>query len=200
MEKKKQIWDYFEDNIEFPKDVAYNPIPWNVAWTYISSTFLNGFINYVEPLACYVVNRYTKETEDISDRDISICDRGSSKWHKWNGTKIELINSIISGNKEMYHTKLNCFGDDIIILAKIEDEFNNEKGKNKFMFFWFDMDVSDCSIGRIKTEDNEEIVIEALENWLTENFKNNKSHESEHEDENGFHKLPLTFLKGWISF
>lgn len=202
MEKKKEIWDYFEDVIEYPKDIAYNPIPWNIAWTYISSTFLNGFINYIEPIACYVVNRYTQENEDISDREVNVCDAGKfGNWDKFTGTKKELIDAIISGNKEVYHTKLNCFADDIIILAKIEDEFNNEKSQNKFMFFWFDMDVSDCSIGRIKTEDYEGFVIEALENWLQKEFKENRNHETEHNESSpGFYKLPLSFLKGWVSF
>lgn len=197
MENKK-IWDYFDDVVEYPKDVAYNPVPYNVGWTYISATFLNGFINYVNPIACYVVNRYTKENADISERNISVRNDGS--WEKFNGTKKELIDLIVSGEKEMYHTDLSCFDDDVIILAEIEDERNNEKGLNKFMFFWFDMDVSNCSIGRIKTEDYKEFVIEALENWLIEEFRNNKNHEEIHEDENGFHKLPLSFIKGWVKF
>ena len=68
------------------------------------------------------------------------------------------------------------------------------------MFFWFDMDVSDCSIGRIKTEDYKGFVVKSLENWLIEEFRNNKNHEEVHEDENGFHKLPLSFIKGWVKF
>lgn len=197
MENKKEFWDYFDDTVEYPKDIVYNPIPWNVAWTYISSTFLNGFVNYVNPIACYVVNRYVKETEDITENNVSIKKIGDNNWHKFTGTKKELIDAIVSGEVEFYHTDLSCFGDDIIILAEIEDERNNEKGKNKFMFFWFDMDVSDCSIGRIKTDDYKEFVVESLENWLTKEFKN---HEELHEDENGFHKLPLSFMKGWVKF
>lgn len=198
---KSEIWDYFEDVIEYPQDVAYKPIPWNVAWNYISSTFLNGFINYVNPIACYVLNRYKQENEDISCRNISVCDRGGfGNWYKFKGTKKQLIDDIISGEKELYHTDLSCFGDDIIVLAEIEDERNNEKGQNKFMFFWFDMDVSDCSIGRIKTDDDEGFVVNSLENWLIKEFKNNSNHESDHSDGNGFYKLPNSFLKGWVKF
>lgn len=194
MDKKENIWDYFDDTVEYPKDIAYNPIPWNVVWTYISSTFLNGFVNYVNPIACYVVNRYTKEDDKLDFNNLL------ESGERFNGTKKELIDNIISGNYKPYHTDLSCFEDDIIILAEIKDDRNNEKGVNKFMFFWFDMDVSDCSIGRIKTEDYKEFVVESLENWLTKEFKENKNHEENHEDENGFHKLPLSFLKGWLKF
>lgn len=200
--KKKKIWDYFNDNIEYPKNIADNPIPYGEVWTYVSSTFLNGFINYAKPVACYVVNRYTLENEDISDRNVSICDKGEfGKWHEFSGTKKEFIELIVSGKKEMYHTSISCFSDDIIILARIEEDYKNEKGMNKFIFFWFDMDVSDCSIGRFKTQHCERQVIESVENWLEEEFNKNRNHESDHvEAEAGFYRLPVEFLKGWIKF
>ncbi len=154
---KKTIMDYFNDEIEYPNDVALNPLPMNTLWSYISSTFLNGFVNYVEILKVYVLDRYEDDKTD----------------------------AVLNLTKQC-HTDLRQFGDDIILLGKIE---NNEDSLNKFMFFWFDMDVSDCCIGRFETTDNNEIVFEALLNWL--------------EYDNGilgFHELPKSFIKGWVSF
>lgn len=197
MKTNKKIWDYFDDTIEYPKNVIDNPIPYGEAWTYISSTFLNGMINYANPISCYVVNRYRKEDDMVQ---ASVCDRGKfGNWYNFKGTKKELINAIISGDKEVYHTKLSCFEDDIIIVAKIEDDYSDDN--NKYIFFWFDMDVSDCSIGKFKTTDSEQMIICSVENWLTEEFTKNKEHEERHEaDSPGYYKLPLSFLKGWISF
>jgi hypothetical protein len=198
--KNKKIWDYFDEHIDYPNNIVDNPIPYGTLWSYISSTFLNGFINYVNPVGCYVVNRYTEETADVTDRNVSVCDKGKfGNWHKFEGTKLELINTIVSGEKEVYHTKLNCFGDDIIIIAKIENELDEE---NKYIFFWFDCDVSDCSIGKFITDDSQELILNSVENWLKETYVDNKTgHETLHDEESsGYHKLPLSFIKGWVSF
>jgi len=72
MEKKKTIWDYFEDQIEYPRDVVSNPLPYGEVWTYISSTFLNGFINYVKPIKIFLIDRYTPDNEDITDRNVQV--------------------------------------------------------------------------------------------------------------------------------
>ena len=45
---------------------------------------------------------------------------------------------------------LHLFGDDIQILGKIT---------GGYMFFYYDLDVSDCSIGRFRTNDNQEQVV-----------------------------------------
>lgn len=165
MKKNKTIWDYFEDNIEYPSEVVHNPLPYGTVWSYISSTFLNGFVNYVKPISCFVLDRYTADDEEIGDRNLTVCNKGEfGKWHKWNGTKRELITAICSGDKEMCHTDMSCFGDDITILAEVETDI--EDGKGRYMFFWFDNDVSDCSIGKFKTDDSKEQVVQSMKNWL----------------------------------
>jgi hypothetical protein len=171
MSNKKTIMDYFNDEVEYPNDVALNPLPMNTFWSYISSTFLDGFINYVEPLKIYVLDRYADDKTD----------------------------AVLNLSKQC-HTKLSQFGDDIILLGKIE---NNEDSLNKFMLFWFDMDVSDCCIGRFETTDNNETVFEALVNWLEEKKAENKGkvfHESYDNGVLGFHELPKSFIEGWVSF
>jgi hypothetical protein len=201
MEKKKTIWDYFEDNYEYPKEIAHNPIPYGVVWTYVSSTFLNGFINYVKPIKCYLADRYTSDDENISDRNIDYQNNGERDWFKFNGTKKELKEKIVSGKFEMYHTKLDCFGDDILILSEIETEENETI--NRYMFFWYDMDCSDCSIGKFETTDTKEQVIESMVNFLEKCKYENKDSVIKDGLDNGiinYTELPLSFLRGWVSF
>lgn len=194
--KKIEIWDYFNEKIDYPSDVALNPIPYGTVWSYISSTFLNGFVNYVKPIACFVLDRYAEDGELIGDRNFTVCNAGEfGKWHKWEGTKKQLIDAIKNGSKAMAHTKLDCFGDDIILLTEIEPD--------KYMFFWFDMDVSDCSIGRFETTDPKETVISSVVNWLEREKTDNNGKTVTNGFDNGivnYHGLPISFLEGWVSF
>ena len=171
MSDKKTIMEYFHDEVDYPRDVALNPLPMNIFWLYISHTFLNGFINYVVSLKIYVLDRYEDDKTD----------------------------AILNLPKQS-HTKLSQFGDDIIVLGKIESD---EPGPNKYMLFWFDMDVSDCGIGRFETTDTNDTVFEALVNWLEEQKLENKGKVFEKHYDNGllnFYELPTSFIEGWVSF
>jgi len=86
----KTIMSYFDETVEYPQDIALNPVPMNTLWCYVSSTFLNGFINHVTPLKVFVLDRYEPD-------------------------KTEKIKKL----KRQIHTKLSQFGDDIIILSEI---------------------------------------------------------------------------------
>lgn len=182
MKNKKTIWQYFDENIEYPRKLALDPIPYGTVWTYVSSTFLNGFINYVEPIKCYVIDRYTSDDKNVGDKEYI--------------TKGDLKKKIIAGELDVYHTDLSSFEDDIIMLADI-----GEKGH--YMFFWFDMDVSDCSIGRFKTEDTKEDVIQSVVNWLEQEKKENAEQVIKESFDSGicdYTELPLSFISGWVKF
>jgi hypothetical protein len=202
MAKKKTIWDYFRYNISYPREVAHNSLPYGTVWCFISSTFLNGIVNYVKPISCFVLDRYTSCDKNISNRGVSVRNKGEfGKWHKWHGTKKELITAIISGEKEMYHTNMDCFGDDITLLAEIETDEKDNKGR--YMFFWFDSDISDCCIGKFETTDNKEDVIQSMRNWLDEDKEENRGVAIEDGYDNGivnYSELPISFLKGWVKF
>lgn len=67
------FWDLFEFDEDYPKEVAERGVPENTLYCYISSTFLGGFINYVEPIKAVMIKRYresdydhAKEAENIS--------------------------------------------------------------------------------------------------------------------------------------
>ena len=193
MEKNKKIWDYFDDSVDYPREVAHNTLPYGTVWSYISATFLNGFVNYVKPISVFVLDKYTMQDENISDRDVNIFDKGKfGNWHKWEGTKGGLIEAIKSGEKETYHTQLNWFGDDTILLSEIETD--EKDGKGRYMFFWFDLDVSGCCIGKFETTDAKEQVVQSVVNWLED---------CKLEDDNeikNYTEIPISFLGGWISF
>lgn len=168
---KNTIIDYFDCEVEYPSDIALNPLPMNTLWSYVPSCFLNGFVNHVEPLIVYVLDRY----QDNKTNEILTL-------------------------KESYHTKLRQFDDDIILLGKIE---HSRDSLNRFMFFWFDMDSSDCCIGRFETVDSNEVVLDSLKNWLKGEVIKNEGRVFIEDCDNGilgFHELPKSFINGWLSF
>lgn len=131
----------------------------------------NAFINYVKPIRVFVLDRY-------------------------NDDKTEQIKNL----KNNSNTNLREFGDDVIILAQIE---NYKVGINMYMLFWFDCDVSDCKIGRFETDDHHVLVEQSLVNYLDEMKKENEGHPFFEFKDNGvlnYHEVPLTWLSGWLSF
>ena len=193
----KHIFDYFADSVDYPNNIAEDPIPYGVCWNYISNTFLNGFINYVKPIAIYAIDRYTPDDEEIT------VDEHDDKmnWKKTVATKKEIRDRIINGTIQNFHTDLHILKDDLIVLAKLNDStaFAREDlrcinlSANKYMFFWFDCDVSDCIIGRFFTDDSSEEVIASVEAFMEDGKKN----------DNGivnYHRLPLEFFTGWLKF
>lgn len=206
MSKDKIIWDYFEDNIDYPKAVAHDPLPYGTAWNYISSTFLNGFINYVTPIKVYQIDRYTHENAGL---EVEYGERQNLEagWKKLCFTKAELRKLVVEEKIYFAHTNLHVFGDDIIVLAQITGGVEPD-GKERYMFFWFDCDVSDCSIGKFETTDTQEMVIQSLLNFLDRERKRNQGIVIEPEDGLGFEdngvvnytELPLSFLQGWLQF
>ena len=93
--KKKVITDYFEDEIEYPRNVFENPIPMNVLWSYISSTFVNGFVNYGTPIGFWVGHRYNSPECIVKAH---VCDAGKTNWHDIEVTK-KWLKSAISVNE-----------------------------------------------------------------------------------------------------
>lgn len=160
---------YFDEEIDYPRDVLSNPIPWNVCWNYISSTFLNGFVNYVDKWICGVVlDRYISNGRHYPPLD------GDMPYKD----KMELISDFNNGLIDTFHTELSMFEDDIVLLGKTGSDY---------IWFWFDMDVSDCCICKFKTDDSDEEVIEEFKKSLNKlDFK--------------YHIINVGNLKGWMNF
>lgn len=184
--------DYFTESIEYPRNVAANPIPMNTLWSYISSTFLNGFINYVTIIDAQLLDRYMKMDEYFNNAE----DGPNQQYHDGTGwvqppdnlTKRALFD-LYTNPKNRDVPKLNCFDDDVLILSRCRDDGSVDT-KGMYMFFWFDQDVSDCGIGRFHTDEPEEVVIEKFRAYANHGLRFGPAT-----------TIPLTFFKnGWTSF
>ena len=159
--KNIKFLDYMPNSYEYldPTTLDISAAGWVI--NYISSTFLNGWINYVNPISAFVVHRYHELEKSIDD------------WH----------------NNYSCHTDLGQFGDDVILLCKSDN-------KNDFWYFWFDNDVSDCSIGRF-TNDNENEVKEKFEEFVKERAEDLKSY---HGGEANYFELDVRKINRCIKF
>lgn len=130
------IYDLFDNEISYPEeDEILDGIPVNVNWSYISNTYLNGIINYVDIIGGFMIRRY-KSLRAVWEESCKNIDK----------------------LKDTFHTNLSNSDefDDQIILAK---------GANSYWLFWNDCDCSDCEIGRLSTDhfDSDETALKYLE-------------------------------------
>lgn len=95
MKKILNIWDLFETNEDYPQDVAERGVPENTLYSYISSTFLDGVINYVKPIKAVMIERYD------------------------NNDNTEVVAEF---NKE-HHSKLAALPDDVLIAAQTKNDY-----------------------------------------------------------------------------
>lgn len=112
------FWELFPESEEYPDNLAERGAPQDTLYEYVSNTFLDGLVNYVEVFAIYVLapgyGVLSEYEEDIK----------------------EALNET--------HTKFHEFGlIDTVLLA--------ETG-NSLWVFWYNADVSDCTIGRCDIE------------------------------------------------
>lgn len=178
-----------DDTIEFPGSRKItNPLAMNEFWTYVGSPYLNGFINEVKILKAFWIDRYY----DPSEGPIEISYQRENKWDKRNFTEKDLAIDFMSNKVNgFFHTKIGELSDDCVLIATVEDD------PNQYVVFWFDLDVSDCSIGRFKTDIVREEVLSDFSQWAAGLSEDNQ--------ENGLtgqrtREIPLRWFSGWISF
>lgn len=169
----------FLDWMEYPEDEDLMEGPKeDIVYCYVSTTYLNGFINYVNILGAYMTRRYksldkNKNSEDLNWKDsCTLIDRGHA-----------------------FHTDLSDSYkyDDIHILAECGDYY---------YYFWSDCDCSDSCMGKFaksRFESNEQ----ALASFKDEIFSLNiwdaeESYVREHESEY-LKYIPKGFFSGWIT-
>lgn len=86
-----------------------------------------------------------------------------------------IVEKMIDNLEEAYHTDYGDLDDDVVLLAESE---------NDYWYFYYDKDVSDCSVGRVNKENiTKEEFITLHEQLLVKLGRN-------------FHPLPLP--KGWV--
>lgn len=143
----KKFNDFFDDTIEYPsKQLVDSPLPMNTMYSYVASTFLNGFINYITILQSFVISRYNK-WDDVDG------------WSDDSETQNQIFERLLKNPP--IHPTLSDFGDDVLILGV------SESG-NTYMFFWYDMDCSDSCIGRFTSDLPTYKVIELFAEYVKE--------------------------------
>lgn len=92
---------YFTEQYDYPDPSSLSLIVYRggMLFNYISSTFLNGYINYVNIIKAYGIHRYTDPQEKID------------------GKYVDKLKTV--------HPKLTDYDDDIFILAKSRDASNS---------------------------------------------------------------------------
>lgn len=95
---KKDFFDYFEYSEDYPKNIAERGVSENSYYCYISTTFLNGMINYVKPFWGCILERYEDWTE-------------------------EKVDKYQEKLKSQQHTDFSIIPDDVLILAESDNDY-----------------------------------------------------------------------------
>ena len=170
----KNIMELFDEHEEYPSSIYDKEIlPMGKLYSYISHTFLLGFINQVLRDSCFkaiLVNRYFDE-DDAKDLGMS---------------KRESLDALMSESR--YHTKLHELRDDVAFLLE---------QNGIYWFFYFDWDVSDCMIGRFRSDLNFDEVYALMCRFVEdENFVNGY----QPIDKEPYWELPNTLFRGWLTW
>jgi hypothetical protein len=174
-EPKNFIDRYFEFSQEYPDVIGVMMQP-GVYQKYVSSTFLNGWINYVEIKQAWLITRYQP--------------------HSANKQAVEQFNADPPVHVDLGKT----FGDDVLVLAQ------EEHHPTFWWVFWFDHDVSDCCIGRFESVESEEIIAADFARWAQERSldmsKDYSGNEGLEENNSGWpaSELDVSKFRGWVGF
>lgn len=139
----KNFSDYCGDHRDYPsEDIAsegFGPGDHGCWYSYVSSTFLSGFLNYPKIQRAVLLDRYEKR----EDNDEAITN---------------FYVSLEAKNKRGHTNIAELFEDDVIILSHGEP--------NTWWLFWCDRDSSDCEVAVFKTDAPADEVIASFEAWL----------------------------------
>ena len=138
--------DLFPTIEEYPKNIAERGVPMDTYFKYVSSTFLNGLINYTEAREGYLVSGRSGSNADDYANDMYDMEH------------------LLAIYNTRWHGKLSIFAHakayiKVAILAETD---------HCFWLFLYDPDVSDCGIGRVDGtrlvwNEFKEVVLEYLE-------------------------------------
>lgn len=179
---------YFSDTKEYPlTQFPEEILPLGELWEYVPSTFINGFLNIKQDfkdalVSAYLLSRYEKRGEEMGQPETITLYSKLKVSSKFRITQKQQVIDLFNMNFTS-DGNLSVFQDDLFLLYKLNDVY---------MFIWCDNDVSDCCIGRFKTENSHEQVLQ--------NFRDQANLLSnEHQGEDAT-PLPLSWLSGWRSF
>ena len=177
-EPKSGFFGRFKDDREYPRDeLAEEGVPQGMFYSYVSSTYLNGLVNYVRTRWVGVVQRYVNDSDPgrHGDADDPIWD--------------DAFEARCLASADCGHPDYSKIPEDIWLLGETE---------NSWWFFWSDQDSSDCCIGRFAKSD-EELTVEQL--IVEVKAQAHKTQCDNHYVEDPPGKiLELPIRNGWASF
>lgn len=148
---------------EYPsREMLFEGVKKDSAFHYVSHTYLNGLINYTKPIKAFLMFDYVYQSDD----------------------KENILNKIESlSEQNWFHTDLGSFGTSAVVISELEDSY---------VLFFYDADVSDCSIYRI----NKSYSFNDILSFTLSEMKCRQEFENPTCDE--YIELPLP--QGWIKF
>ncbi len=169
-------WEEYPSNEELMEGLKED-----IMYAYVSTTYLNGFINYVDIIGAYMTRRYKELEKDKSDKNP-------------NDLSWEESCKLIDNNTDFHTNVSDCNKyDDIHILAKCGDYY---------YYFWSDCDCSDSCIGKFsksRFESEKQTLLSFKEEIFSFNiWDSDESYVREHEDEY-LKFVPKEFFTGWIT-
>lgn len=176
--------DFFTNVIEYPLGHRGFPdeiLPFGIDYSYVPSSFINGFINCGDLIGAFMCNRYHAMSDSFSEAEVI----GDFTYR----SKAELFVKLRAGSIPLGGISVSAFKDDVLLLKRL----TSPSGKTSYIYFWCDCDVSDCSIGRFQADLPEAEVVRLF-------------HEHVHQlARHGGHlddpiSLDLTWFRGWLSF
>lgn len=153
---------YYTEQVDYPRALQGEILPWGVEWNYIGHLVLAGFSLYAKPISLFMLERYSV-WDALPEQDDYIHNLKfgfDTTKHTRIDTFNALVEDITSKDGDISYHDLNSLDDDFLMLGKINDCVNG------YLTFWYDKDVSDCCIGRFKTEDSEEEVIAEFNRYV----------------------------------
>lgn len=161
------------ESYEYPTHAQLFELKKNSWYFYVSSSYCNGFVNYLENKSAFLICRYTyncpnrpsidyRWSIDYSGCTLDNVDRETT--HKDYFDNLFRIENIC--DNKWYHTDLGLFcNDDVIITGEIEDSY---------IMIYFDTDISDCEILRCSKEEYNSLsdFNEAVVNMIEEDRNN----------------------------
>jgi len=144
--KMMMFRELFPNEEQYPENIAERGVPQDTYFQYISSTFLDGLINYTEAKrGCLVITVGSGSNADHYSDDVA---------------EIEHLLAVYNNS---WHSTFSIFGHTkayvkVAILSSTE---------NSHWLFYYDPDTSDCGVGRCSKERvSAEQFADGMHRWL----------------------------------
>lgn len=136
---------------------AFGGIPQDTSYTYISSTFLNGLVNYGKNHHPFLIARYgisqPGQTMDVIDHAKGTAGTPEECWEKV---------------RQVYQAHADATLDEIHPVFGGDDWLLFYETSSSYIAMWYDLDCSDCSIDRYSKESCLDVGIENIEHFVLE--------------------------------